>query len=426
MRVNDCRLRGKGLLITKRKKNLSFVIAPVRGESVELPALIDVKGEQAWKRSICSRESPVVLDLFCGAGGMSLGFETAGYHVGAAVDIDPWSCKTHAANLLSKSLNLDLTSIGKPRDLLKALYLPSVDIIIGGPPCQGFSRVGKGKIKSLIRNGTLPWKRDPRNRLCLEFVRFVKSLMPLAFVMENVPDIQLYRRGEFVHDLTGIFEDLGYQVYSGVLSAADFGVPQRRQRFFMIGIQTGKEFIWPKPSTRKEVTLRTAISDLPPAVCDGSNGIVEYCSIPSTEFQRYARKNMIGSMAEVIFDHVTRSVRSDDRIIFRLLKPGDKYLHVPSELRRYRSDIFRDKYTKLRWDEPSWTITAHLAKDGYRYIHPDGRQARTISVREAARLQSFPDNYRFTGYRTNRYRQIGNAVPPLLARVVAEALLKAI
>lgn len=404
----------------------SFAIVPVRGESVELPALIDRAGEFAWKMSLCMTDFPVVLDLFCGAGGMSLGFEMAGYRVAAAADLDPWSCKTHAANFLSKTLTLDLTQVEEPKQLLRSLKLRGVDVIICSPPCQGFSRVGKGKIRSLIRDGGVSWRSDPRNRLTLDFVRYVRALRPRAFVMENVPDIRFYRNGKLIDDLTQIFQDMGYDMQSNVLRTTDFGVPQRRDRFFMVGVRTGKQFVWPEPTTRQEVTVRMAISDLPPAERVGSSGIVEYDSAPLTRFQRYARMNMTGRRSRLVFDHVTRPVRADDKVIFRLLRPGEGYLKVPSRLRRYRSDIFQDKYTKLRWDQPSWTITAHLAKDGYRYIHPDARQARTISIREAARLQSFPDHFRFTGYRTNRFRQIGNAVPPLIAKALGKALLNVI
>lgn len=374
----------------------SFQLPSRRGKAVELPAMIDIVGEDVWEKSLCKTDVPIVIDVFSGAGGMSLGFEMAGYRVAASVDSDSWSCRTHAANILSKSACQDVSLIEDPFSLLKAFKIPEVHVVIGGPPCQGFSRVGRGKIRSLIRKASLSPGDDPRNRLCFEFARFVRTIRPLAFVMENVPDIWKYGDGEYINNLIVLFEDLGYQVYTDVLKGTDFGVPQTRSRFFMVGLRTGREFTWPKATLDRQITVRDAIHDLPPAVSDGSEGTVRYTSVPATEFQRYARAEMNGPLSEIVFDHVTRPVRSDDRQIFRLMKPGDTYLQVPPELRRYRSDIFDDKYTKLRWDKPSWTITAHLAKDGYRYIHPDGRQARTISVREAARLQSFPDHYRFS------------------------------
>ena len=133
---------------------------------------------------------------------------------------------------------------------------------------------------------------------------------------------------------------------------------------------------------------------------------------------------MSNGRADRLFDHITRAHREDDKIIFRLMSEGEYFVDVPESLRRYRSDIFRDKYRKLLWDEPSWTVTAHLKKDSYRYIHPDREQARTISLREAARIQSFPDRWRFAGYRSNAFAQVGNAVPPLLARAIAGTIAR--
>ena len=186
---------------------------------------------------------------------------------------------------------------------------------------------------------------------------------------------------------------------------------------------TGGEFVWPAPVGI--VTVRDAIDDL--LVLDPASGDVGAVVMPyggaHSDFQRQARKCCSGEDGNFIFDHVTRPVRSDDLEAFRLMKPGMPYSQLPEELRRYRSDIFHDKYNRLEWNGLSRTITAHIAKDGYMYIHPD--QHRTLTVREAARIQTFPDHFRFAGARSHQFAQIGNAVPPALGEVIGGAVLEA-
>jgi len=183
-----------------------------------------------------------------------------------------------------------------------------------------------------------------------------------------------------------------------------------------------RHFEWPKPNPMPAL-LHEAISDLPKIPPGHRDECMPYEG-PKTELQHRLRQGVEADDVDRIWDHISREVRPDDAIAFRILKPGGTYLDLPPELQRYRTDIFQDKYKRLEWNEPSRTITAHLAKDGYWYIHPD--QHRTLTVREAARIQTFPDWFRFAGEPSVRYRQIGNAVPPLLAQAIGESLLEAL
>ena len=192
-------------------------------------------------------------------------------------------------------------------------------------------------------------------------------------------------------------------------------MPQHRSRLFVVGLAGEREFEWPKPR-RKLTTVHDAIGDLP-VVLGGNRDEVQHYEGPSAStFAKTLRRGLRSREAKTIRDHITRQVRPDDALIFEMMKPGDTYLNVPEHLRRYRSDIFDDKYLRMSFDGLSRTITAHIAKDGYWYIHP--REDRTLSIREAARLQTFPDWFRFAGSPSNRYQQIGNAVPPMFANAI--------
>ena len=393
-------------------------LRPRPGKPVRLIPMISSLGITAWQRSWQSPGALITVDLFCGAGGLSLGFHQAGFTVAAGLDADPWAVETYAANFLAVTRCLRLEDVWSPTRLVEDLGLPRVDILVGGPPCQGFARVGRGKLRSLRGSSA---DRDPRNNLVFTFARFVRLLRPLAFVMENVPDLRWADDGRYLEELLERFGP-EYEVDFHVLDAASAGVPQRRRRLFIVGNRVGLRFRWPD-SGEAAPSVLDAIADLPAIPAGAETEILPYEG-PWTPYQRAMREGMPPGHERVVADHVTRPHGSQDQYIFQLMQEGDRYIDVPQPLRRYRSDIFRDKYRKLIGSEPSWTITAHIAKDGYRYIHPT--QPRTISVREAARLQSFPDRHRFAGSRSARYRQIGNAVPPLMARAVAMALRRAV
>lgn len=369
-----------------------------------------------------------IVDLFCGAGGMSLGFEDAGFNVVLGVDFNSWACRTFAANVPAQVVVKNIEQIRDFNVFFTRYGITEVAGIVGGPPCQGFSRVGKGRIRHQNRlNGYTEPREDPRNGLYKQFLAAVEALKPLFFVMENVPDMDSYAddEGLLAERIEAEFRALNYRVSRRVLIAADFGVPQRRSRLFFVGFheRLGRDFVWPDPQLMASEygiqSLRQAIGDLP-EITDGQLAR----ELPYTPHQkhwlsRWYRKGINEAHQNLIFDHITRPHREDDKEYFRMLGEGQRFVDLPEEARRYRSDIFQDKYRKLKWDEPSWTVTAHLRRDSYRYIHPQLEPPRTISVREAARLQSFPDRWRFCGHRSNAFEQVGNAVPPLLARAIA-------
>ncbi len=390
----------------------------MRGENVRLIARIDEPNQiEAWRQQLDAPDTFIVLDLFCGAGGMSLGFEDAGFFIAAGIDVEPTAVATHSHNFLSRGVTCDIRDIADPCELIHELGLPRVDVIIGGPPCQGFARIGRGKLRSIELERQY---QDVLNNLYQEFLRFVEALRPLAFVMENVPDMAYYQDGEIVRRISSQFSN--YTIDWCMLNAVDFGVPQRRQRLFVQGNRLGQNVRWPRPrAVSRPVTVRDAISDLPDRTPPSLEEILPYQpQQPLTEYQKKMRKGLREDHRDKIFAHIIRQVREDDRLIFSILKEGQKYRDLPAELQRYRTDIFDDKYWRLMYDQPAWTVTAHIRKDAYRYIHPE--YCRTLSLREFARLQSFPDRFLFAGPRTERLRQIGNAVPPLLARAIAVEL----
>lgn len=399
-------------------------LVPVRGSVVRL-----VPSGNPYLSRLPGPDKPHVLDVFCGAGGMSLGFALAGFHVAAGIDADQWAVETHAYNFGGYSKPVELSPNHTPEDALHLMGIERVEVLIGGPPCQGFARVGRGKILSLMRERLTPeeletWD-DPRNQLYRAYLRFVELLRPGWLVMENVPDMALHRGGAVDH-IQKALENMGYTVGRFILNAADYGVPQTRKRLFVMANRYGFPVEAPQPTHMgKHVTLRQAIGDLPSVRPEESADVLPYKAQRQSRYVReYARAWLEGVDRQIVYDHVVRRYAEDDTIAFTLLEEGQRYSDLPAYLQRYRTDIFDDKYHKLFWDQPSWTITAHIAKDGYKYIHPDKNQARTLTVREAARIQSFPDWFRFAGFRTHRLRQIGNAVPPLLARAVAQVIMQ--
>lgn len=382
-------------------------------------------------------------EIFAAPGGLSLGFNMARFRVLAAVDVDRNGLQTFHANFpKSAVLCKDASTIdGKELLGLSVLSKGEIDVIGGGPPCQGFSTVGRVKIASLVRKGV--WKLqngnarfidDPRNLLFKQFIRLVKECKPKFFVMENVTGIASYRNGELMEEIKREFEiteeleRAGYTVDCRSLDAADFGVPQHRKRVFFIGNRLGLPNPFPKAQDhrskkKKFVSVWNAIGDLPILRAGGGSEAMEYNRRTFDKYQDWARK---GSTR--VFNHVARPHRPRDLKTFRQMRPGSKWKDLPQKFRDlygYRDDIFSDKFKRLwKKKQPSWTITAHLCKDGYVYIHPT--QSRTITVREAARLQSFPDRFVFKGSRTSQFRQVGNAVPPLLAKAVAKCVKRAL
>lgn len=374
----------------------------------------------SWRQWAQQQTRPKAVDLFSGAGGLSLGLEQAGYSVILAVDHDSWSLETHRHNFPGVALDMDLSDPERLETLISLLSGIKIDLIAGGPPCQPFSRAGRSKIRSLVEAGKRP-EGDKRRALWQSFLKVVEEVEPAAVLMENVPDMALGDDMATLRVMSDRLERLGYEVDAALVDAWKYGVPQHRQRLILVALSGGSVFEWPK--AQKKVSLKDAIGDLP-ALGDSSGARELSYYKASTKFQRRARTGMKGDLSRVVWDHVTRPVREDDREAFDLMTPGSKYSELPEHLRRYRDDIFDDKYNRLSWSALSRSITAHIAKDGYWYVHPS--ESRTLTVREAARIQTFPDRFRFAGTRSHAFTQIGNAVPPALAEAIAGAILEAV
>lgn len=359
---------------------------------------------------------PLAIDLFSGAGGLGAGVEAAGWTVVAAVDHDKAALETHRANFRGRALEVDMSDSTQVASLIEELRPLGIDLVAGGPPCQPFSRAGRAKIRSLVNEGTRD-AVDERKELWRSFIDVVLALRPRAILMENVPDMAIGDDLKVIREIAGILEDEGYTVDYRLLDAWRHGVPQHRKRFILQARNDGALPVWPSLKDDPP-SVRDAIEDLP--ALNDTTGARELPYL--TEPTRALAKELRGSASPgVIYDHMTRPVRDDDREAFELMTSSTLYSDLPDRLKRYRSDTFNDKYKRLDWDDLSRTITAHIAKDGYWYIHPG--EHRTLTVREAARIQTFPDSFRFFGTRSDAFRQIGNAVPPILGRAVAQSIL---
>ena len=366
-----------------------------------------------------SLNRPLAIELFCGAGGLSLGLEEAGFQVILGVDHDKQSIATHEAYFGGSSLCADLSQPEVIEDIINALKSIPIALVASGPPCQPFSRAGINKIRSLKRN----LSDDTQRELWRVFVTVVKRVLPPAIIMENVQEMALGENAIILRQIVFALEGAGYDVYTRILPVWQFGVPQHRQRLILVGVRRGIPFQWPQPRINKWVTVRGAISDLP-RVTGGAKNIELPYRRPDNSYQRWCRRGMAQNGKGKIYDQIARAVRPDDLKAFRLMRHGTLYSDLPQHLRRYRADIFEDKYKRLPWNGLSRTITAHISKDGYWYIHPS--QHRTLTVREAARIQTFPDRFRFAGMPSHAFRQIGEAVPPLFARALGRAIISAL
>lgn len=336
------------------------------------------------------------IDLFSGCGGLSLGFEQSGFKGLLAIDFWQDALTTYAYNRQdSNTFCGDLSKI-TPEEIQAKYNLGPIDVIIGGPPCQGFSIAGKRIIE------------DKRNELYKVFVNFVRFLKPKAFVMENVPTILTMGNGIIRDAILSDFTNLGYNISYKVLLSSDYGVPQNRRRAVFVGLRNGEYFDFPNSTVSRYITSKEALSDLPEySLLDGSPYPVE----PNSDFQKISRINSQGVYNHDITIHTERT-----KEIISMVPDGGNYKDLPKELWATRK--VHIAWTRLNSKRPSFTIDCgHNHHFHYEYN-------RVPTVRESARLQSFPDSFIFLGNKGSQLKQVGNAVPPMLAKQIALQLKK--
>jgi DNA (cytosine-5)-methyltransferase 1 len=389
---------------------------------------------------------PAVIDLFAGAGGLSEGFFRAGFKTIAAVEMDEMAARTYRLNHPGvpdeRVVVKDIRTL-TPGDLRRLAAGKRLDILAGSPPCQGFSSVGFRSKKTLL--GYRPGD-DDRNLLYETMVGAALVLKPKLFLMENVPGMKSAKKEDhsFLDTAAKLLEEQGgYRTEIWRLNAAAFGVPQDRIRYFLIASRLRMMPVAPTADyqdTRSPhldhdalppVGLAEAIFDLPERAAGEGVAVEKRSPDHSSDLRgrRYLTKFGIFRLSPVLYQHTVRYHNPRDLELYAMLRPGEDSIHAlerhgRGDLMRYRRDVFDDKYARLRGDRPCKTIVAHLAKDGNGYIHPT--QVRSISLREAARVQSFHDGYVFCGSPSDQWVQLGNAVPPVLAEAIARSFRRAL
>lgn len=345
-----------------------------------------------------------VADLFAGVGGLSLGFEQAGFDVTFAVEFDKDIASAYEKNHTGTAMyNADITKLDANELLAKH---GKVDVIVGGPPCQGFSQ--KGKRLSV---------KDDRNFLFRQYVRFVEVFRPKYFVIENVPNIITTANGFFKDEIIKEFSALGYDVKADVFDVSKFGVPQQRRRALFIG-QLKKNLVeFPKPTGRR-VTVNDAISDMPPLESGEGEEFAQYLCPAKTAYQKMMRKGVRGGVQ----NHQATAHSAIALTRMRMIPKGKGKEVLPPEHRT--KSIYSGTWCRLIENDIAATITTRFdTPSSGRFTHPT--QNRCITVREAARIQSFPDTFVFYGTKTSQMKQVGNAVPPVFANAIAKSILKA-
>ena len=336
-----------------------------------------------------------IVDLFAGAGGLSYGFQMAGCEIICGIDFDKDCKETFLKNHPnSKYLVKKMEDVTK-KDIQKLMGKNKIDIVIGGPPCQGFSISGKRIIS------------DPRNQLYNQFLRIVDILNPRAVMIENVPGFKGLYGGKIFEDLMNQLDKRKFKINFKVISADDYGVPQSRKRIFIIGTKKN-EYVFPESNEHK-VSLWEAIGDLPLLEKDFES--LEYLTPPKNAYQKLMRKN-----SKNIKNHVGTNHSDKTKRIIGMVPEGKNYKSLPKSLQNTRK--VHIAWTRLDGSKPSLTIDT-----GHRHhFHPKANRIPT--VRESARIQSFPDDFVFLGTKTSQYRQVGNAVPPLLAHKLSKNLVE--
>lgn len=465
------------------------------------------------------------MDLFAGCGGLSLGFVSAGFELAAAVESDYWAAQSHGANFAHLSRGRNVEAHFRSRDITKedarSIFRDigldgrvddQIDVLVGGPPCQAFARVGRAKLRHEARrrqedDADVAFLVDGRVNLWQRYLHYVRETKPLALVMENVPDILNHGGKNVAETIARHLQEEGYKARYSLLNASGFGVPQMRERMFLVAVHeeleadvlfpapthyfvlpggyegsraTARKLVsyssdrdvaqahrWiPDPSEKdglpSATTARDALADLPPIFAldllkngeirrgrkDPSEKVVYASGIPTTPWSKLMREWPKFGTNEHTTGHVIRYLPRDYKI-FRVMEEGWQYPNIWQYVEAKRSallnarwsgaagvvdeeisswrlpydpDKFPNKWWKLYGDKPVRTLMAHLGKDSYSHIHFDSEQARPISVREAARLQSFPDGFVLCGSMNPALKQIGNAVPSLLSYAIAMAI----
>ena len=454
---------------------------------------------QSYENRIASLKfhSPGMLDLFAGCGGLTLGMQQAGFTNIAAVEFDRNAVSTHALNFHDgnpvHAEPEDITSVLPEHFAAKhAIAEDSVDVIVGGPPCQAYARIGRAKLRDVAGHPEA-FKLDPRGNLYLKYLEWVRYFRPLAIVMENVPDALNVGGVNVMHESADALAAEGYVPRYGMLNSAHYGVPQTRERAFLVAVRQEFGFVPSLPEPTHAITLgggygairanalkgkiandpyyaetyrpdnntsgyfrfvsvRDALSDLPKLLpAPGTRSLqtfVPYGTEPTTDYQHAMRRSGRANVSA----HVTRYLPRDHETFARM-PAGSEYpaAHViacgilaeraaeigisaednPMEWQAlkksivppYSTEKFSSKWWKMVPDMPSKTLLAHLGKDGYSHLHYDSSQGRTLSVREAARLQGFPDDFVFTCAMGFALKQIGNAVPVPVANAIGNRLM---
>lgn len=387
------------------------------------------------------------IDLFAGCGGLSEGFYQQGFHALAHVEIDPTACETLRTrmnhygyeNADRAVLEMDITREDVIERIEDAVKGQQVDIIIGGPPCQAYSSLGRAKDDKAMQE-------DPRNFLFESYVKVLNYYQPKFFVFENVTGMLTAKiNGEHIVDKIVAALGENYKVQfdpkMNVLNSVNYGVPQIRKRVIILGVRKDigiepremyagivKTHYDPempeseRGGLKRYVTVADAIRELPALLPGQGEALIPFQSKRDNEFLQ----KIVAADETVLRDHVARNHNEKDIERYRVMSRNhwtfQELLENRPDLNHEKQRVFGNSYAVQWWDLPSKTIIAHLYKDGNQFIHPDSLQARTFTVREAARIQSFPDDFVFAGPRTEQFKQVGNAVPPLLAEAIAKGI----
>jgi DNA (cytosine-5)-methyltransferase 1 len=399
------------------------------------------------------------IDLFSGAGGLSEGFLQAGFNPIAHVEIDENACKTLETRLVyhklkeeknlekyydylqakisridfiqkygNKNLSQSVLNIGiggKNNDIIfkkidKLAGGNEIDLVVGGPPCQAYSLVGRARDKDGMKN-------DPRNHLYKEYAKFLRNYKPKVFVFENVMGLITADKGKYFKNMKSYFKRIGYELDYSIQNSADFGVLQKRKRIILIGWKKESGFNYPEfVKSSWNWKVEDLLKDLKKIKPGEQKNLTKYAGDSSEYLKRFELRNGV----DFVTQHIARPHNSRDLAIYKIaikkwLEKEErlKYPDLPKKLKTHKNESsFLDRYKVVDPKGLSHTMVAHIAKDGHHYIYPDMKQIRSLSVREAARIQSFSDDYFFEGGRSSAFRQIGNAVPPLMALKIAEGI----